>query len=123
MKARILLIEDHTDLREATGELLGLYDYDVLLASNGLEGLAAALSRPPGLILSDLRMPGMDGYELVRRLQADQRTRMIPVILTSANFDRSTLYPDLAGVSSYLAKPFDEETLLSYITQALQNRA
>jgi len=121
MKKKILLIEDHSDLREATAELLQFYGYEVLLADNGLLGLTIAASQFPALILSDLRMPGMSGYELFERLQEDMRTAAIPVILTSANFNRNTVaYKEYPGVATCLAKPFDEDGLLNAIDIALK---
>jgi len=119
MKKRILLIEDHADLRENTAELLILCGYEVEPVSNGADGLAAAMRQAPDLIISDLYMPGMDGYELVRLLQATERTCAIPVIMSSANFNRSTFETDVNGINAYLAKPFDEEKLILFTKQAL----
>lgn len=120
MRRRILLIEDHADLREAIGELLEINGYEVLTAADGLEGLTIAGSQCPCIILSDLRMPGLNGYELVERLQANEETRKIPVIISSANFDTASTQPVMhPGVTAYLAKPFDEVKLLSCIELAL----
>lgn len=120
MRRRILLIEDHPDLRETIGELLEINGYEVLLAKDGLEGLFMAISELPVIILSDLCMPGLDGYELVSRLQNDERTCRIPVILTSADLDLLNAHRNTnPGIIAHLAKPFDEEKLLTCLNNAL----
>jgi len=108
MPYRILVIEDHPDLRESTGELLEYEGYEVILAENGLQGLALARSVRPAAILSDLHMPGMNGYELARHLQADPATSHIPLLVASANFDRTERPPGCpAGVAAFLAMPYE----------------
>jgi CheY-like chemotaxis protein len=117
MRQKILVIEDHPNLRESTGELLEYYGYEAISAENGLQGLDLAKVLQPALIMSHLRTPGMDGDELAARLQEDPATRHIPLILASGSFS-SNLAPGCpAGVVACLAKPYDEDVLLACIAR------
>lgn len=121
MRNRILLIEDNTDLRETIAELLMIHGYEVSVAANGLEGLYMATTTLPAVILSDIHMPGLDGYELTAKLQSNKSTCGIPVILASANFDRQSKPADgHPSVIAHLPKPFDEENLLACLVKALK---
>jgi len=121
MRKKVLLIEDNYDLRELIAELLELNGYSVLSARDGGEGLAMAVTELPALIVSDLRMPVLSGYELISCLQRDVRTHQIPVVLTSAKFGHnSDVVAQHKNVAAYLEKPFNEEKLLKCISNALR---
>jgi len=107
----LLIVEDNADMRDLLRRLLGS-DYRLREAREGNEGLRMALRTPPDLILSDVMMPGMDGYELLRALGADSRTSHIPVLLLTARGGGEERITGLQhGAADYLTKPFDRREL------------
>jgi len=118
---KILVIEDHLEVRENVQELLELCDYHVLTASNGEEGVELALSRQPDLILCDITMPGIDGFEVLGILCQHPETSTIPFIFLSARTEKADIRKGmLQGADDYLTKPFEEEELLRAIQVRLQ---
>jgi signal transduction histidine kinase len=117
---RILWADDNADMREYVSRLLaGLYD--VISVPDGLKGLAAAVADPPDLILSDVMMPGMGGFELIRELRKDARTKTVPVILLSARAGEESAVEGLdSGADDYLAKPFSARELLARVRTHLE---
>ncbi len=119
---RILLAEDNADMREYVGRLLG-ERYSVITTANGEEALAAALQNPPDLILSDIMMPGMDGFGLLEKLRARPETRTLPVVLLSARAGEESRVEGLdAGADDYLVKPFTARELLARVAAHLSMR-
>lgn len=104
-KIKVLLIEDEPEVLELYRLKLTLDDYDVVTATNGLEGLSKAESENPELIFLDIKMPGMDGFEVMKRLRKNDATKDTPVVILS-NFDEeSMIEKGLAlGASDYLIK-------------------
>src|SRR5207237_6565865 len=95
--------------------------HDVTSVANGAAALAAALARPPDLVLSDIMMPGLDGFGLLRELRAQERTRTIPVILLSARAGEESAVEGLeAGADDYLVKPFSARELLARVRTHLE---
>ena len=118
--AVILLIEDNSDLRENTAELLELKGYDVITAIHGKEGLAIALRQIPDLIICDVRMPELDGFGVLEAVRSDNSTKEIPFIFCTASAQRSEIEAGLvAGAVSYVTKPFNEEDLYLEIERLL----
>ena len=117
---RLLLIDDEADIREVARlslELVGRWD--VATAGSGLEGLLRAAEDQPDAILLDVMMPGMDGAQTYRHLQADPTTRGIPVVLLTAKiFDSPTDRGGLEGVT-VIGKPFDPMRLAGQVAAAL----
>ena len=114
--ARVLLADDNADMREYVRRLLG-GDMQVVAVSNGREALAAALKDPPDLLLSDVMMPVLDGFGLIRELRAHAETATIPVILLSARAGEESRVEGLtAGADDYLVKPFSSEELFTRVT-------
>ena len=113
MPLRILLVEDEPELRQALGVRLTAAGFVCEMAGDGKEGLAKSQQWQPDLIVADLVMPEMDGYEMMRRLKADARTASIPVVVLTAVPSRS-LEPRLAELNAarVLHKPFDSDDLL-----------
>ncbi|MBN8228759.1 response regulator [Corallococcus macrosporus] len=111
-RSRILLVDDNADLRTyVMGLLKQAFPY-VETARNGQDALEQARARPPDLILSDVMMPVLDGFGLVRALRADERTRAIPIILLSARAgDEATVEGLGSGADDYLVKPFSAREL------------
>jgi len=118
--SRILIVDDNpTNLHFLVG-ILKSEGYTVRPARDGLIALNSALSDPPDLILLDILMPKMDGYETCRKLKADIRTKHIPVIFISSlsdSFDRIKAYG--AGCADYIGKPFNTEELLARVSTSL----
>ena len=123
MSHRLLIIDDNvTNLKVAIGTL-EQYAYDVLMARNGPDGIKRARYAQPDLILLDIQMPEMDGYEVCRQLKADERTAHIPIIFVSALhevFDKVTAF-SIGGVD-YVTKPFQAEELLARVQTHLALR-
>ncbi|MCL4295508.1 MAG: GAF domain-containing protein [Anaerolineae bacterium] len=118
--ARILLADDNADMRDYLRRLLG-ERYEVEAVGDGLAALAAARQRKPDLVLTDVMMPVMDGFELLRRLRAEERTREVPVILLSARAGEESRVEGLeAGADDYLIKPFSTRELLARVEAHLK---
>ncbi|HLK21996.1 MAG TPA: ATP-binding protein, partial [Bryobacteraceae bacterium] len=112
---RVLLADDNPDMREYVTRLLSEH-YRVTAVSNGEEALKSALSDPPDLILSDVMMPGLDGFALLERLRARPETSTIPVVLVSARAGEESRVEGLgAGADDYLIKPFTARELLARV--------
>jgi len=119
-RPRVLWADDNADMREYVSRLLA-DRYDVLAVPDGLSALAAAREKHPDLVLTDIMMPGLDGFGLLRELRADARTRMIPVILLSARAGEEAAVEGLdAGADDYLAKPFSAQELLARVRTHLE---
>jgi len=112
---RILVVDDNADMREYLSRLLRQY-WDVEAVCDGLAALASARAHPPDLILSDVMMPGLDGFALLRELRANSSTRTVPVILLSARAGEEAVLEGLDyGADDYLAKPFTTQELLARV--------
>ena len=117
--ARILIADDNADMRDYIRRLLSPR-WTPLVASNGRQALAEALTHPPDLIISDIMMPGLDGFELLARLRAEPRTRTVPIILLSARAGEEARIEGLeAGADDYLVKPFSARELSARVEGAL----
>jgi signal transduction histidine kinase len=118
---RIVLAEDNADMRAYIYRLLTAEGYRVSAVDNGTSALAECLQNPPDLVLSDVMMPDMDGFELLRSLRADVRTEVTPVILLSARAGEEARIDGLnAGADDYLVKPFASRELIARIEGAIR---
>ena len=118
-KARILVVEDNIDNYELVRFILERAGYDVFLAMNGRDGVGAARSQKPDLILMDLTMPEMDGWLAAEKLKADESTKTIPLIALSAHTLPSERKRALeAGCDGYVSKPIHMAGFLEVIEQA-----
>ncbi len=112
---RILLADDNADMRGYVRRLLGDF-YEVEAVSNGVDALAAAHRDPPDLVLTDVMMPGLDGFGLLRELRASEATNTIPVILLSARAGEDARIEGLeSGADDYMVKPFTARELLARV--------
>ncbi|MBI3569831.1 MAG: PAS domain S-box protein [Gammaproteobacteria bacterium] len=114
-RARILWADDNADMRNYVQRLLSAH-YDVTAVSNGADAVAAAFAAPPDLVLTDIMMPILDGYGVLRELRADERTRLTPVILLSARAGEDAVVDGTeSGADDYLVKPFTARELLARV--------
>lgn len=118
---RILIVDDDDDIREATQLCLEITgDWEVLKASNGLDGIAIAQSETPDAILLDMMLPGMDGLTILQRLRADPKTEKIPIVILTAKAQASEQKDfERLKVASIITKPYDPLTISAQISSAL----
>ena len=120
---KILVIEDEKSLLEEILTLLRFEDFEVIGATDGITGVKLAQQHLPDLVISDIMMPGLDGYGVLLELQDDPLTRKLPFIFLTAKSDREHLrYGMELGADDYITKPFSQEELLSAITARLSQR-
>ncbi|MBI3706882.1 MAG: response regulator [Proteobacteria bacterium] len=120
MSKRILVVEDTEDNRQIIRDLLTSVGYDLVEAVNGEEGVAMAAQHRPDLILMDIQLPIIDGYEATRRIKADPLLKHIPIIaVTSYALSGDEEKARAAGCDGYVAKPFSPRQLLAKIRQFL----
>ncbi len=121
MSKRILVVEDQEDNRRIMRDLLTASGYVSLEATTGDEGLATAAREVPDLILMDIQLPGMDGYEVTRRIKADPALAHIPIIaVTSYALSGDDQKAFAAGCDGYVTKPFSPKVLLAKIREYLR---
>jgi len=117
---RILLVEDQEDGRRIVRDLLAASDYALIEAKTGEEGLALAEQERPDLILMDIQLPGLDGYEVTRRIKANPALSHIPIVAVTSyalSGDEQKAYA--AGCNDYVAKPFSPRALMAKIREYL----
>ena len=120
MTKRILVVEDQEDNRQILRDLLASTDYEIVEAENGVEALAAVAKQRPDLILMDIQLPIMDGYEATRRIKADPALRSIPIIaVTSYALSGDEAKAREAGCDAYVPKPYSPRQLLAKIREFL----
>ncbi len=118
----ILIVEDNEDVIRYLQSILS-EQYEHIVARNGSQGIVMAIETIPDLIISDVMMPEIHGYELCKTLKQDERTGHIPIILLTAKADSTSRLEGLeSGADAYLAKPFDQEELLIRIRKLLELR-
>jgi len=116
----VLLIEDNTLFREITIEILEMGGYKVIAFTNGKMGLYSVKQNKPDLILCDILMPEVNGYEVLKGLQNDTDTSMIPfVFLTASSENKEIEYGLSMGANGYIRKPFEPKELFSTIERCL----
>ncbi len=114
--SRIMVVEDSEDIRTLLAELLEGEGYGLVFATNGEEGLETAQKEHPDIILMDLSLPGMDGWETVYRLRQLADFKATPIVALTAHATRKDEERALAvGCTGYISKPFDMDKLLQYI--------
>lgn len=120
MSRRVLLVEDTEDNRRIVRDLLQSAGYELLEAEDGAAGVAMAAEFVPGLILMDVQLPVMDGYEATRRIKANPKLRHIPIIaVTSYALSGDEAKARAAGCDGYVAKPFSPRLLLAKVREYL----
>ena len=116
----VLVVDDNEDNRRILRDLLRSAGYEVIEATTGEGGVATAKARTPHLILMDIQLPGIDGYEATRRIKADDTLRHIPlIVVTSYALSGDDAKAVAAGADAYVAKPFSPRAMLAKIRDYL----
>ncbi|MCX7513775.1 Hpt domain-containing protein [Frateuria hangzhouensis] len=123
-KPLVMVVDDSITMRKVTGRVLERHDYEVATAKDGVDAIEKLHDRVPDLMLLDIEMPRMDGYELATHMKADPRLRDVPIIMiTSRTGDKHRQRAFDIGVDRYLGKPYQEVELLAQIVEVLEQRA
>ena len=121
--AKILIVDDSQAQLYALRQILEYANYDVVTAEDGAEGVEKAASEAPDLILMDVVMPGLNGFQATRKIARNPATAKIPVIFVTTKDQKSDrIWGMRQGAAAYLTKPVDKSVLLSSITEALEAR-
>ena len=121
--ARVLLVEDHADTRQMYAEFLGI-EFEVLTAANGDEALGTMRANPPDLIVTDLSLPGMDGFELIARVRSDASLQSIPIIcLSGYGGHEHEQRARAAGCDRILQKPCMPDELAAIVGDEIAHAA
>lgn len=120
MSKRLLVVDDEPNLLRAVAACLKAEDYQVSTARSGREALLQLAETVPDLVVSDVRMPGMDGYQLARQLRGSPRTALVPIVFLTAKDETADRIEGFrAGVDAYLTKPFEPEELIAVVNGIL----
>ncbi len=116
MSKRLLVVDDEPNLLRAVAACLKSEGYEVNTARSGREALMQLAEAVPDLLVSDIRMPGMDGYQLARQLRGSPRTALVPIVFLTAKDETADRIEGFrAGVDAYLTKPFEPEELIAVV--------
>ena len=119
---RILIAEDEQPVARIVQVNLGREGYEVDWVPDGVAALAAVAENPPDLVILDVTMPQMDGFEVLRRLKSDPETSELPVIMLTGKSDDESVFKGWAeGVHSYMTKPFDPRDLTLMVERVLSD--
>jgi len=117
----VMVVDDSLTVRKITSRMLEREGYRVITAKDGVDAIESLIDNRPDVILSDIEMPRMDGFDLVRNIRADARLRDVPIIMiTSRLADKHRSYAMEIGANHYLGKPYQEEELLGLIASYIQ---
>ncbi|MDD2988513.1 MAG: Hpt domain-containing protein [Zoogloea sp.] len=112
----VMVVDDSLTVRKITGRLLEREGYRVITAKDGVDALEQLLTVRPDVIIADIEMPRMDGFDLTRNIRADVKLKVVPIIMiTSRTAEKHKRYAEEIGVNHYLGKPYDEDVLLDLI--------
>jgi DNA-binding response OmpR family regulator len=116
-----MVVDDSLTVRKISGRLLARHGYHVLTAKDGVDALEQLVDVMPDVMLLDIEMPRMDGFDLARNIRNDKRLRHIPIIMiTSRTADKHRQHAEEIGVNHYMGKPYDEDELLARIRECLE---
>ena len=124
MSAQLLLVDDEPGLREAVKDYLQESGFTVQVASNARDGWDLMQQNTPDLVISDIMMPQVDGYQFLKQVREDPRFKTLPVVfLTAKGMTTDRIQGYQAGVDAYLPKPFDPDELVAIVENLLERRA
>jgi chemosensory pili system protein ChpA (sensor histidine kinase/response regulator) len=119
----VMVVDDSLTVRKITSRMLTRENFEVVSAKDGVDGLQQLQDVAPDVILLDIEMPRMDGFEFARNVRADAKTKHIPIIMiTSRTADKHRKHALELGVNEYMGKPYQEEQLLGLIRQFTRRR-
>ena len=119
----VMVVDDSLTVRKFTGRLIERQGYTLMVARDGVEALEKLQETLPDVMLVDIEMPRMDGFEVVRHVRAGSTTRDLPIIMiTSRTADKHQDFAREIGVDAYLGKPYQEEELLARLTELVARR-
>ena len=121
MANKVLVVDDEREIRDLLRTSLSAEGYEVVVASNGEEAIGLAKTGNPQVILLDIEMPGIDGIETCKRLEADEKTQLIPIIMMTSRGDRD-IKAYLEGAADIVNKPFDIKQLAIRVKSMLRVR-
>jgi len=122
-KKRILLVDDEVDFVEMLRTRLEDNNYEVIVAYDGEEGLERAEKEEPDLIILDVMLPRINGFDICRKLKIDENFKDIPIILLTAKFQPSDIkFGEAMGADSYITKPFEPQVLLVKMRELLDKK-
>jgi two-component system alkaline phosphatase synthesis response regulator PhoP/two-component system response regulator VicR len=122
MARKILVVDDERHIVRLVEVNLTRAGYDIVVAYDGIEALEVVKKEKPDMIVLDVMMPRMDGFEVLKKLQADESTQNIPVIMLTAKAQDADIFKGWSsGVSSYLTKPFNPRELLTFVERIFQS--
>lgn len=122
-KSKILIVEDDPDVAEMLNAYFGVQGYEVFTANWGEDGVRTGQAEQPDLVILDIRLPDIDGYEVARRLRSDRRTNTIPIIFLTEKRDRADRLHGLElGADDYITKPFDVQELRLRVRNSLERK-
>jgi chemosensory pili system protein ChpA (sensor histidine kinase/response regulator) len=122
--AVVMVVDDSLTVRKISGRLLARHGYHVLTAKDGVDALEQLVDVMPDVMLLDIEMPRMDGFELARNIRGDKRLQHIPIIMiTSRTADKHRLHAQEIGVDRYMGKPYDEDDLLARIHECVERKS
>lgn len=117
----VLIVEDNSEIRENTTELLELQGYKVFIAENGRDGIRIASESKPDIILCDIMMPEVKGYEVLKQIRNNPATSSIPLIYVTASGEKNEVRMAMEmGANGYVRKPFDISDLMGVMDQCLK---
>jgi putative two-component system response regulator len=120
---KVLVVDDHFASRMAAAALLAIEGYEVIEADSGYSAIALVTQKQPDLILLDVMMPGMDGFEVCQKVKQDEQTRLIPIIfITALNDKRSRIHGIEVGADDFLTKPFDRLELAARVKSLVRQK-
>jgi CheY-like chemotaxis protein len=117
---RILIVDDQPRDQRLLAGMLEPFGYEIRMASSGEEALAIALADPPDLVLLDIVMGGMSGYDVCRHLREDERTRFLPIVMLTASPDQDKVTGLEVGADDFVVKPFERHELLARVRSLLR---
>ncbi|HEY9709687.1 MAG TPA: response regulator transcription factor [Oculatellaceae cyanobacterium] len=123
MSAQLLLVDDEPGVRESVKEYLQDSGFDVQVASNAIDAWQMLQQKTPDLVISDIMMPKVDGYQFLKQLREDPRFKTLPVVfLTARGMTSDRILGYQSGVDAYLSKPFDPDELVAIVENLLDRR-
>ncbi len=123
LKSKILIVEDDPDVAEMLNAYFGVQGYEVLTVNWGEDGVRTSQIEQPDLVILDIRLPDIDGYEVARQLRGDRRTKNIPIIFLTEKRDRADRLHGLElGADDYITKPFDVQELRLRVRNSLERK-